>query len=123
MRVPVVFIITSWQEAGLSWDGKGQELSSISIFPSKLPVKLFCFLPPIFTFLAEGCTVPAALSGEGEHLEVKLQSRAVKAQSLSAGDLDKTPAPKDAVFIQMAGAVWQEKFLPIPVLEEELLFK
>lgn len=28
----------------------------------------------------------------------------MKAQSLSAGDLDKTPAPKDAVFIQMAGA-------------------
>lgn len=43
-------------------------------------------------------------------------------EPLSAGDLDKIPVSKDAVFIQMAGAVWQEEFLSIPVLEE-LLFK
>lgn len=82
--MPVVFITISWQEARLSCDGKEQELSSISIFPSKLFVKLFCFLPPIFTFLAEGCTLPAALSDERKHLVVMFQIReqAVKAQSL-----------------------------------------
>lgn len=106
--MPVVFITISWQEARLSCDGKEQELSSISIFPSKLLVKLFCFLPPIFTFLAEGCTLPAALSDEGKHLVVMFQIReqTVKGpEPLSAGDLDKIPVSKDAVFIQMAGAV------------------
>lgn len=42
-------------------------------------------------------------------------------EPLSAGDLDKTPLSKGAVFIKMAGAVWQEKFLSIPVLEELLV--
>lgn len=74
-RVPVVFIIISWQEARLSCDGKEQELSSISITPSKLPVELFHFLPSLFSFLAEGCMLPAALSDEGKHLVVMFQSR------------------------------------------------
>lgn len=80
----MVSIIMSWQEARVFCEGKEQELSSISIFPSKLLVKLFCFLPPVFTFLTEGCTLPAALSGEGKHLVLMFQTReqAVKAQSL-----------------------------------------
>lgn len=70
----MVFIIISWQEARLSCDGKEQELSSISIVPSKLLVKLFRFLRSLFSFLTEGCMLPAALSDEGKQV--------VKAQSL-----------------------------------------
>lgn len=68
----------SGEEARLSCDGKEQKLSSVSITPSKLLVKLFHFLPSLFSFL------PAALSNEGKHLVVMFQirERVVKAQSL-----------------------------------------
>jgi len=70
----------------MSCDGKEQELSSISISitPYTLLVKKFDFLPSLFSFLTEGCTLPAALSDEGKRLVVMFQLReqAVKAQSL-----------------------------------------
>lgn len=80
----MVFIIVSWQEARLSCDGEERELSSISITPSKLLVKLFRFLPSLSSFLTEGCTLSAALSNEEKHLVVMFQIReqVVKAQNL-----------------------------------------